>query len=340
MSRRRKITVVSGIRDVDPEWIPDIELAMAGEVAVSREIRFGGALGVDTFALEAVCKVRRLRRVVYVPFKLRDQPRATLPAIDHCSTRVIELNLPRSKDAYLQRNRAMLKGADRLLAFWDGRHSGGTWWTIKEAHKMRLPVQVVSVTGSRTQTANPKIAGPFSKPVFAWAPYVSRRRGEKHWPSEVMRAIKAQRAKYVDVRQMADVLRTVVNRHPELRSADAIVPMPRRIPWQENDLKLLADELGAMIDKPVLDDWLVRVKEPTDGVTKMFRTRFTPEEHAGSLAVPGGDGLWPRVILLDNVITTGGTMEGAIRAVTRDTDAEPVGLAVLWSHAAGLQEAA
>ena len=45
------------------------------------------------------------------------------------------------------------------------------------------------------------------------------------------------------------------------------------------------------------------------------------------------------VILFDNVTTTGGTMEGAMRTVRRDTRAEPIGFAALWSAAEGLAEA-
>ena len=75
-------------------------------------------------------------------------------------------------------------------------------------------------------------------------------------------------------------------------------------------------------------------------VARLNFSHGTPDEHAETMTVPEGPGRWRRVIVLDNVVTTGGTMEGALRAVRRDTGAEAVGLAVLWSPASGLQEVA
>lgn len=72
--KSKEVTAVSGIRDIAPDSFADVELVLAEEVARGvGELRFGGALGVDSIALAAACGATAERRV-FVPFTLRDQP--------------------------------------------------------------------------------------------------------------------------------------------------------------------------------------------------------------------------------------------------------------------------
>jgi uncharacterized phage-like protein YoqJ len=41
---------------------------------------------------------------------------------------------------YHARNAAIVRQTDQLIAFWDGRRSGGTWWTIAHALELGKPV--------------------------------------------------------------------------------------------------------------------------------------------------------------------------------------------------------
>lgn len=41
---------------------------------------------------------------------------------------------------YHERNAAIVRQTDQLVAFWDGRRSGGTWWTIAHALEVGKPV--------------------------------------------------------------------------------------------------------------------------------------------------------------------------------------------------------
>jgi len=41
---------------------------------------------------------------------------------------------------YHERNGAIVRSTDQLVAFWDGRRSGGTWWTIAHAIGAGKPV--------------------------------------------------------------------------------------------------------------------------------------------------------------------------------------------------------
>lgn len=122
----------------------------AAEIGRSSTLRFGGAIGVDSVALNAAHQARRPRHrlifIVIVPAKLADQPEhARLTAL-RCADQIIELGFPRgAKWAYLRRNDRLLDGAQRLLAFTDGRQTGGTAYTIERAIQRKLDVQIVRV---------------------------------------------------------------------------------------------------------------------------------------------------------------------------------------------------
>lgn len=323
------ITVVTGIRELAPASFVDVEMTVLDELYYADELRFGGALGVDDVALATALEYRvghmpRLR--VFVPFTWRDQPAACQPTIRRADE-VVELRLPKSKAAYLRRNDAMLQGANRVLAFTDGRQTGGTWYTVQRAAQAGLPVVVTQVGRARH---NPWIPD-FDAPVFAYRPYVSARRGARDWTSDVVRRLKVDGATGEEIEQLADELLLVIRRESALESVDAVVPMPRRTPNVESDLHPLAEALAQRLDANLLDRWLERIDEPVGGVVKAYRLRFPEEEHARTLRVTHPtDG---RVLLLDNVLTTGGTMAGAIAAIRRDSpQTEVVGLAVLYSE--------
>jgi predicted Rossmann fold nucleotide-binding protein DprA/Smf involved in DNA uptake len=138
------IAAISGIRDLAESSYADVELAMLEEAATARELHFGGAIGVDTVALAAVCGVA-IPRVVYVPFDVDSQPRGAAEVIRRCATAIHELRLRQGVNPYMQRNIAMCATATRLLAFTDGRQSGGTWNTIQYAKRRGLDVTIVQV---------------------------------------------------------------------------------------------------------------------------------------------------------------------------------------------------
>jgi hypothetical protein len=113
---------MSGIRELSEESVPDVELAMADELALNpSEIRFGGARGSDTVALEAICGSHP-RLSVFVPFSLNDQPVEAAEAARRCATHIVELHLPKSRSSFLRRNNARgstaLSGVLRWLGSW------------------------------------------------------------------------------------------------------------------------------------------------------------------------------------------------------------------------------
>jgi hypothetical protein len=320
------IVAVSGIRDLSPQSYADVELAIIEEMIDVDEMRFGGALGVDTVALRVACELADVETtlVVIVPCSAADQPREAREAFA-CASRIVELGLPRSRGAYLRRNDVLLDGADKLIAFTDGRATGGTAYTIERATRAGLDVRIVPVSSNTRQVGEAlDVKGP--APIFAPFPY--RSAAQQDWRSEAVRGLKVGVVDPDDFERLADELAQYIQSEPELSAAGAIVPMPRRQPGLESDLLPLAQAISERTGQEVLRDWLVRTEEPTEGAyIARRRTRFPAEEHERTMRVAGS----PRddVLILDNVITMSGTMIGAQLAVERDTGVAPPGLAVL-----------
>lgn len=105
---------------------------------------FGGARGADTDALEYISKTQPLsERIVVVPNRLEDQP-ATAQAVirDHASF-VIELK-NEGPGRFQARNMYMVDRADQVVAFTDGRESGGTYNTIQYAKSQGKAVEIIN----------------------------------------------------------------------------------------------------------------------------------------------------------------------------------------------------
>lgn len=152
------IVTYSGIRDLSSDSESVVYEQVLADIVVATEMRFGGALGVDTFALEAAFMFNHDTKLrVFVPRKVSDQPRVARDAIRRYADEVVELGQPLTSFAYLERNATMLLGRDRvsfgavshrLVAFKDHRQEGGTAETIRLAETYGIPCQVVEVFSS------------------------------------------------------------------------------------------------------------------------------------------------------------------------------------------------
>lgn len=158
------VVVITGIRKLHPDSVPVVQMRVRQLCAqrvgggryddsnAAKTMVFGGALGVDTVAIDAATIASPKgppRRVLIVPFKLKDQPtEAQKKAL--FAHEIVELDLRRSVYAYLRRNDAMLKRAEGaasslVIGFTDGREEGGTYYTIDRARRLGLPVEEVQV---------------------------------------------------------------------------------------------------------------------------------------------------------------------------------------------------
>lgn len=150
MNPRDGVISIAGSRKFDVRELHLIHAAIAEIMSnpFVREIRFGGALGVDTLALrEAIRYTRRPRLVVVVPGKLWEQP-GYAAGMARAADEVIELGLPSSvRDRYRKRNQHLVDACSMLWAFWNGDERSGTAMTMRMAAKKRIPVRVVRLDG-------------------------------------------------------------------------------------------------------------------------------------------------------------------------------------------------
>ncbi len=329
------IVAVSGIRDVAPGDDAVIDFAVGDLLAAGRtqEMRFGGARGTDTIALSAACAFPvQVRRVVIVPATAAAQPHEARDVIARCAHAVEELHLDlHYPSSYHTRNLRLIDGAGILLAFWDGV-PGGTSFTIRAAQNAGLQVEVVQLSGRAGGGAGfgalTAISG-FPVPVFAVRQYVSPNKGFDPFSDYVRRA-KYGYASNEEHEVWAELVASELvkrNLHP-----DIIIPVPRRTPGAPNDLAPLVQRIARRIGAQDGTDVLVRRREPTGGTIMFSRKRFPPAEHAASMGVDRSKvhGSPALALVLDNVLTTGGSLGGAFLALAQTPVATTlIGVALL-----------
>lgn len=142
------VVSITGSREFDIRESRLIHAAIAEIVSnpFVREIRFGGALGVDTLALrEAIRYTRRPRLVVVVPGMIWQQP-GYAAGMARAADEIVELGLPYSdSNRYRKHNQHLVDAADMLWVFWNGDECSGPAMTMRMAKKKGIPVNVVRI---------------------------------------------------------------------------------------------------------------------------------------------------------------------------------------------------
>ena len=147
--------------------------------------------------------------------------------------------------------------------------------------------------------------------------------------------------KHADRTDLAPVLARWLLRsaHELVQDADLIVPVPlhrwRLLSRRYNQVAEMARPLGALAGVPVLPDGLARIRrtESQGGKSATGRRRNV----AGAFAVPSGRGNrveGRRILLIDDVLTTGATAHACARAL-KAAGAASVDLAVIAKVRAG-----
>jgi uncharacterized phage-like protein YoqJ len=135
--------MIAGSRDVAREPARTMfEIHLSQFLEQGHTWLLAGSRGVDQWVLEWLAEHNE-RCVIVVPYTRAKQPGWLQPWLAEVD-RVVELQLPRRKNAYAIRNRHLVELADVVFGFWSGK-GGGTLKTLKYALRARREVHGIPV---------------------------------------------------------------------------------------------------------------------------------------------------------------------------------------------------
>lgn len=65
--------------------------------------------------------------------------------LEEKADRILYTQKEYSKDCYFIRDKYIVDNCDILLAVWDGKPNGGTYWTIKYANSINKPIKILRI---------------------------------------------------------------------------------------------------------------------------------------------------------------------------------------------------
>ncbi len=145
LSAGSSFVAVTGSRDIDRATARHLfELHLTSLVHQGRTWVLAGARGLDQWAIEWLREHDEICWVV-VPYTMNDQPQWAQTWIEQVD-RVVELQLPKRKNAGAFRNRYLVDLSQVVFGFWSGK-GGGTIKTLRSALRKRRDVHGIPVEG-------------------------------------------------------------------------------------------------------------------------------------------------------------------------------------------------
>jgi uncharacterized phage-like protein YoqJ len=146
LSGRAGFVAVTGSRDIDRETARHLfESHLSSLLHQGRTWVLAGARGLDQWAIEWLREHNEVCWVI-VPYTMIDQPRWAQQWFEQVD-RVVELQLPRRKNAGAFRNRYLVDLSQVVFGFWSGK-GGGTIKTLRSALRKRREVHGIPVAGA------------------------------------------------------------------------------------------------------------------------------------------------------------------------------------------------
>ena len=142
MNDRQSVAII-GSRDVERQTARDLfEQHLSSLLHQGRIWCLGGAQGIDHWAMEWLLEQNETCWAV-VPYTMAKAPKWLWPWFEQVE-RVVELQLPRRKNAYSFRNRHMVDLCEIVIGFRSGK-GGGTYSTLRYALRRQKEVHAIPV---------------------------------------------------------------------------------------------------------------------------------------------------------------------------------------------------
>ena len=112
----------------------------------------GGALGFDTLAAQTVLELKKdysqIKLILAIPCesqasKWNYKDKIIYEYIKNQADKVIYISKEYEKDCMLMRNKFMVDNSTFVIAMWDGRKYGGTFYTLKCAERLNKQIILV-----------------------------------------------------------------------------------------------------------------------------------------------------------------------------------------------------
>ena len=144
----------TGHRDIDGNKRPELRVAVDNALIELYQCGYrnfinGMAMGFDLLAASAVIALKRrfsdIKLIAVVPYrnqseKFSDYEHKRYQYALQNADEVIVLREKYSNGCLLRRNDYMLAHASGLIAFYDGKPKGGTFYTIRRASESSMPI--------------------------------------------------------------------------------------------------------------------------------------------------------------------------------------------------------
>ncbi len=152
----------TGHRNLPQNQIDEVKSALTNEVIklIDKGVIYygaGGAIGFDTLAAQTIIELRedypQIKLILIIPCrnqsdKWSQEDKRIYEDIKSKADKVVYLSEKYENGCMLKRNRHMVNHSNFVIAAWDGRKSGGTYYTINYAKKLKREITLLNLYGN------------------------------------------------------------------------------------------------------------------------------------------------------------------------------------------------
>lgn len=151
---KAKTCCVTGHREIEISKIADIKKAIKEHVMQAIDDGYkhfisGFAEGVDLYFAEIVAELKSKYNITLeaaIPYRNRMNSKNITfqQLIKHCD--IVKIHTEEyTHSCFMHRNRFMVQASELVIAVYDGREKGGTFFTMRYAHALQKEVKIINV---------------------------------------------------------------------------------------------------------------------------------------------------------------------------------------------------